>query len=179
MFTTFSSNLNFIAPRKSRRIVNSIAFNCWLFAIWPNYIGLSWAGECEGCDKFYIWISGCKWSLSEPCWCHYWQWVLATWVMSSYLNTLPTPLAHWSAHPLTVLSLEERDLRREVEIINTWMMILISCNLQTHQYILSAKDVFNFQKKYKENKELFTCQAQRSFETLETLLLGLRTFKNH
>ena len=44
----------------------------------------------------------------------------------------------------------------ELEIINTCMMILISSNLQTHQYFLSAKDIFKFEKKYKK-KELFAC----------------------
>ena len=107
----------------------------------------------EECSDFYIWISGCKWSLSEPRWCHYWQWVLATWVMSSYLTALHTP-------PVIGEDCQAWDVDcpviGELEIINTCMMILISSNLQTHQYFLSAKDIFKFEKKYKK-KELFAC----------------------
>ena len=100
----------------------------------------SWLSEC------YIWISRCKWSQSRSRWCHYWQWVLATWVMSSYLNWLLCPPSHWS-NP-SVLRVNCRAIGGgkiwEVEIINTWMMILIFSNLQTHQYILSAKDIFRW-----------------------------------
>ena len=79
----------------------------------------------------------------------------------------------WGSYQATGLLLVEREIW-EVEIINTWMMILIFSNLQTHQYILSAKDIFRWRQET-QRKQGNISQFKR---LLGSLLKNLRTFKN-
>ena len=131
-----------------------------------------------GLSQFYIWISRCKWSQSRTRWCHYWQWVLATWVMSSYLSWLLCPPSHWSDMPVLpshCMAIGGGDLRTW-ELINTWMMILIFSNLQTHQYILSAKDIFRWRvRNTKKTRKYLQYKFKR---LLRSSLKNLGTFKN-